>query len=593
MPRTNAVRSCFFQEQIFQIIHTSSFYNRSWTQSWSSGWLGDLQTHGWESNSGRIIFLRPWSKGNLSKKEMTEMDGLFRRLYIELYHIFHNYAGQWKFEYPFVVQMATGCELHSGEAKEGFKRYAYQGSELLSFQNDSWLPSPKGGTRAQQVCRLFNQYKGVKKIIHEYLSDTCPRFLLGLLDAGKADLQRQVRPEAWLSIGPNPGSDHRMLICHVSGFYPKPIWAMWMRGEQVQQGTQQSDVLPNADGTWYLRIYLKVETIDTSGLSCRVRHSSLGGQDIILYLVFQEQIFQIIHTSSFYNRSWTQSWSSGWLGDLQTHGWESNSGRIIFLRPWSKGNFSKKEMTEMEGFFRRLFIELYHIFHNYASQWKFEYPFVVQMAAGCELHSGKAKEGFVWFAYQGSDLLNFQNYSWLPSPKGGTGAQQVCGLFNQDPVVKEITHRHISDTCPRFLLGLLDAGKADLQRQVRPEAWLSIGPNPGSDHRMLICHVSGFYPKPIWAMWMRGEQVQQGTQQSDVLPNADGTWYLRIYLNVETIERSGLSCRVRHSSLGGKDIILYLEHQNSVGLIILAVMVPLVLLIGLAFWFRKRWTHCE
>ncbi|XP_015979694.2 T-cell surface glycoprotein CD1a [Rousettus aegyptiacus] len=310
--------------------------------------------------------------------------------------------------------------------------------------------------------------------------------------------------------------------------------------------------------------------------------------------VLQEQIsFQTIHILSLYNHSWTQSWSSGWLGDLQTHGWESNSGKIIFLRPWSKGNFSKKEVTEKEGLFRRLYIELYHKFHYFASQWKFEYPFVVQMAAGCELHSGKAKEGFVWFAYQGSDFMHFQNYSWLPSPKGGTGAQQVCGLFNKYQVVNEITHRHISDTCPRFLLGLLDAGKADLQRQVRPKAWLSIGPNPGADHRTLTCHVSGFYPKPIWAMWMQGEQVQKGTQQSDVLPNADGTWSIRIFLVVETVETSGLSCWVRHSSLGGKDIILYLEHHNSVGLIILAVMVPLVLLIGLAFWLRKHWTYCD
>lgn len=246
----------------------------------------------------------------------------------------------------------------------------------------------------------------------------------------------------------------------------------------------------------------------------------------------------------------------------------------------------------MEGLCRRLYIELYHIFHNYASQWKFEYPFVVQMAAGCELHSGEA---FKRYAYQGSDLLSFQNDSWLPSPKGGTRAQQVCRLFNQYKGVKKMIHEYLGDTCPRFLLSLLDAGKADLQRQVRPEAWLSIGPNPGSDHRMLICHVSGFYPKPIWAMWMRGEQVQQGTQRSDVLPNADGTWYLRIYLNVETIETSGLSCRVRHSSLGGQDIILYLdkptEHLKSMGLIILAVMVLLVLLAGVAFWLRKRWTH--
>ena len=56
-----------------------------------------------------------------------------------------------------------------------------------------------------------------------------------------------------------------------------------MRGEQEQQGTQRNDILPNADGTSYLRVSLDVEASEASGLSCRVRHSSLGGQDIILY----------------------------------------------------------------------------------------------------------------------------------------------------------------------------------------------------------------------------------------------------------------------------------------------------------------------
>lgn len=56
-----------------------------------------------------------------------------------------------------------------------------------------------------------------------------------------------------------------------------------MRGEQEQPGSQQGDVLPNADETWYLRVTLDVAAGEAAGLTCRVRHSSLGGQDIVLY----------------------------------------------------------------------------------------------------------------------------------------------------------------------------------------------------------------------------------------------------------------------------------------------------------------------
>ncbi|XP_045704564.1 T-cell surface glycoprotein CD1a-like [Phyllostomus hastatus] len=309
---------------------------------------------------------------------------------------------------------------------------------------------------------------------------------------------------------------------------------------------------------------------------------------------FQDQIFRIISTFSLYNSSWTHSWGSAWLGDLQIKSWKGKSDGFISLWPWSNGNFNKKEMKEIEVLLQRFHNEFLHLLHKHASEWMLEYPFDLQKAFGCELHSGKVKLPFWRFAYQGSELLSLQNNTWVPSPEGGTRAQQMCRLFNQYTVVNKILQWRMSNTCPRFLLGLLDAGKADLQRQVKPEAWLSTGPSPGPDHLLLVCHVSGFYPKPISVMWMRGEQAQQGSQQSGILPNADGTWYLQIFLDVEATETSGLSCRVTHSSLEGQDIILHLDRPSSKGLIILAVMLPLLLLLtGLAFWLKKRWAHCE
>lgn len=33
---------------------------------------------------------------------------------------------------------------------------------------------------------------------------------------------------------------------------------------------------------------------------------------------------------------------------MQIHGWDADAGRAVFLKPWSKGNFSDEEMVELE-----------------------------------------------------------------------------------------------------------------------------------------------------------------------------------------------------------------------------------------------------
>ncbi|KAF5920107.1 hypothetical protein HPG69_006377, partial [Diceros bicornis minor] len=293
----------------------------------------------------------------------------------------------------------------------------------------------------------------------------------------------------------------------------------------------------------------------------------------VLLPEFHEQVsFQIIQIASFYNQSWVQNLGSGWLGELQTHGWDSNSDTIIFLWPWSKGNFSNEDLTELGKLFHVFSIGFLQAFHNHASQWQLEYPFELQTTGGCELYFGESSTGFLRVAYQGSDFLHFQNNSWVPSPEGGnhTFPLSLSHFPKKEPKGKE-NHLNLY-VCVRVLIRI-----PFLSSAVRPEAWLSTGSSPGPGRLMLVCHISGFHPKPIWVMWMRGEQEHLGTQPGDVLPNADRTWYLQVSLDVEAIEAVGLSCRVRHS-----------RHHNSVVLIILAVIVPLVLLTGLAFWLRKR-----
>ena len=90
-----------------------------------------------------------------------------------------------------MIQVTAGCELHSGEAIESSLRGALGGLDFVSIQNHSCVPAPDSGSRGQKFCALISQYQGISDIIERLISETCPRYLLGVLDAGKAELQRQ------------------------------------------------------------------------------------------------------------------------------------------------------------------------------------------------------------------------------------------------------------------------------------------------------------------------------------------------------------------------------------------------------------------
>ncbi|XP_047290007.1 T-cell surface glycoprotein CD1e, membrane-associated isoform X3 [Homo sapiens] len=148
------------------------------------------------------------------------------------------------------------------------------------------------------------------------------------------------------------------------------------------------------------------------GLCCPGENTAAPQALQSYHLAAEEQLsFRMLQTSSFANHSWAHSEGSGWLGDLQTHGWDTVLGTIRFLKPWSHGNFSKQELKNLQSLF-----QLY--FHSFIQ--------IVQASAG------------------------------------------------------------------------------QFQLELKPEAWLSCGPSPGPGRLQLVCHVSGFYPKPVWVMWMRG-----------------------------------------------------------------------------------------
>nr|XP_036872633.1 antigen-presenting glycoprotein CD1d isoform X3 [Manis javanica] len=343
----------------------------------------------------------------------------------------------------------------------------------------------------------------------------------------------------------------------------------------------------------------------------------------------EERPFRCLQASSFPNRSSSRTDGAAWLGELQTHAWRHDSDAIRFLRPWSRGEFGDQEWEQLQDMFRvyrssftrdvheldkmlRLDCELrpgvrgHHPTGDADAEapvrqadpaWSLSAassprpPPPPEVSAGCAILAGNSSESAFHVAFQGREILSFQGM-WVPAPDAPQWVGAASKVLSQDRGTSATIQWLLNDTCPRLVRGLLAAGKADLETQVKPEAWLSGASSPGPGRLLLACHVSGFRPKPVWAMWMRGEQEQLGTQRGDVLPNADGTWHLRVTLDVAAGRAAGLSCRVRHSSLGGQDVILYWGEGSraSVGLIAAAVLFLLVIP-GSAIWFRRRCSY--
>lgn len=121
--------------------------------------------------------------------------------------------------------------------------------------------------------------------------------------------------------------------------------------------------------------------------------------------------FRLLQTFSFANHSWEYTQVSGWLGELQTHGWDSVLGTIRFLWPWSQGNFSKEELKNLRELLQLYFHSLPREVQAFSSQFQFECEYAFSnwyLLRGSD--QGKIVYGF-WPSFNLPDL--FFSLRWL------------------------------------------------------------------------------------------------------------------------------------------------------------------------------------
>ncbi|KAM6300995.1 antigen-presenting glycoprotein CD1d-like [Aegotheles albertisi] len=232
-----------------------------------------------------LNFLYPWVYPALPAAEWDNLENLFRIYFHNFFLSMSGDASLYQIPYPFVFQCAAGCDLYPNGSYTRFYHLAYNNHDFLSFDvdNSRWERRQESDLAAQ-VERQFNTFVGFSTTLQHLLDFTCVDHMKKFIEYGKTDLERQEQPVATV-FARTPSPAQLLLVCRVTGFYPRPISVAWLRdGQEVPPGPalNTSALLPNADLTYQLRSTLAVAPGDGHSYACLVHHRSLGTHGLLI-----------------------------------------------------------------------------------------------------------------------------------------------------------------------------------------------------------------------------------------------------------------------------------------------------------------------
>nr|BAF63013.1 T-cell surface glycoprotein CD1A1 antigen [Gallus gallus] len=267
---------------MLKLLHFATFQNSTSVLVGGLGLLGDVKMGSLDSRTGNIRYYRPWLRPSLPKGDWDVIESSIKSYVRDFSRLVQMYT---TVPYPFVFQSSIGCELQSNGTIRTFFDIAYEGQNFLRFNLDAgtWDQMQHNQLSAKAEHLMANA-STLNEVIQVLLNDTCVDILRLFIQAGKADLERQVPPMA-VVFARTAGQAQLLLVCRVTSFYPRPIAVTWLRdGREVPPSPALSTgtVLPNADLTYQLRSTLLVSPQDGHGYACRVQHCSLGDRSLLV-----------------------------------------------------------------------------------------------------------------------------------------------------------------------------------------------------------------------------------------------------------------------------------------------------------------------
>ncbi|XP_053577902.1 H-2 class I histocompatibility antigen, Q9 alpha chain isoform X2 [Bombina bombina] len=210
---------------------------------------------------------------------------------------------------------------------------------------------------------------------------------------------------------------------------------------------------------------------------------------------------------------------------------------------------------------------------------------------GCDLYDDGSTRGYIQDGYDGREFTTLDTDRWIYVPIM-TEAQITAQRVNSPEVgAAENDKNYLQGRCIEYLRKYIRAGSAELERKVISQ--VKVSGHQSDAVTKLHCRVYGFYPKAVDVKWVKNGEIDLMSEEAaQVLPNPDGTYQLRV--TVEVIRKDGDSffCHVDHSSLKEPLTVLWEPKKSQTNLIIIVAVVGVLLIIaagvGGYFIYRKK-----
>ncbi|XP_041429501.1 major histocompatibility complex class I-related gene protein-like [Xenopus laevis] len=214
---------------------------------------------------------------------------------------------------------------------------------------------------------------------------------------------------------------------------------------------------------------------------------------------------------------------------------------------------------------------------------------VYQRRFVCELNEDGTAGGYEEIAYNGKEIiaLDKEKVVYVSVTQEALVMMDQWNKRFDDATDNKI---YMENECIQQMKLYLHYLSAYMKRKVPPK--VKVSSSESESGIKLHCWVYGFYPRDVEVKWIKnGRDEIYSEESAEILPNPDGTYQIRVSVEVTPEEGATYSCHVDHSSLENPLVVAFESSNRSMLYLLIGGTALLVLALfaqGIFIYKRRK-----